>query len=153
MHIQKTEKTVFVMIAWVSEPPLGYDIISTVTRTFQLSTFHWNFSRSSSSKTTIFPFLLISEINDSHFSHSHHDRKVYYRRGTARRAVCRNLVDCCTVVRTSSTTLSQQIDVIKLEHYGRQNCSKQSWCIDRRRCSQQSRQSTSFDRLVGGKFF
>ena len=63
----------------------------------------------------------------------------------AMRCVCRHLfVNCCTTVGTSCTTNSQQIVVIEVEGYRWPTCSEQPRRVDRRKCRQQARPSTSF---------
>ena len=63
----------------------------------------------------------------------------------AMRCVCRHLfVNCCTTVGTSCTTNSQQIVVIEIEGYRWPTCSEQPRRVDRRKCRQQARPSTSF---------
>jgi len=42
----------------------------------------------------------------------------------ATRHVSRNLVNCCTAVRTSCAANPQQSEVMELEHYGRPSCNK-----------------------------
>ena len=53
--------------------------------------------------------------------------------------VSRNLVNCCTTMRTSCTTNPQQIDAMESKHYGRRACSKQTRHVDRRKCDQNDR--------------
>jgi len=51
-------------------------------------------------------------------------KKLCYHRRTARRAVSRNLVNCCTTVGTTCTTNREQIEVMQLEGYSRPTCNK-----------------------------
>jgi len=68
------------------------------------------------------------------------NEKLCYRRRTAGRAVCRNLVICCTTVGTSCIP---QIEIMKLDGYIWPACNKQPRCVGRRRCHQQALLSTS----------
>jgi len=66
------------------------------------------------------------------------------QRDRATRYVSLDLVHCCAAIGTSCTTNPQLIAVMELEANGWPTCSKQSPCVDRRRCRQQTRPSTSF---------
>ena len=80
-------------------------------------------------------------------THMHANKKLWTDRAT--RYVSRNIsVDCCTTVGRHFTTSPQKIKAMELKHYGRQpvvNCVRvQPRRVDRRKCGQQARPSTSF---------